>query len=168
MSEFKQFVVQHVDSLLRTAYLITWDEREAEDLVQECLFKVARRWPRVSSMDQPAAYARRILVNLAIDAGPHRARRRRELEPVLGAAEPSSDPLGLLHDRADLMEALAGLPREQRAVLVLRYFNDLTEAQAATTLGCSEGTVKSRASRGLTRLREALSPLPIESGGPQP
>lgn len=168
MSEFDRFVAENVDRLLRTAYLIAWDEREAEDLVQECLFKVARRWPKIRSMDQPSAYARRILVNLAIDGAARRTRRRRELEPALGAAEPFADPLGALHDRADLLGALAELPRDQRAVLVLRYFNDLTETQAAAVLGCSEGTVKSRASRGLTRLRQALAPLPVQSGGPQP
>ena len=166
MSEFDQFVASNVDRLLRTAYLIVWDEREAEDLVQECLFKVAKRWPRVSSMDRPAAYARRILVNLALDGAPRRARRRSELEPPkLLPREAAEDPVGALPGRADLLEALAGLPREQRAVLVLRYFNDLTEVQAASVLGCSEGTVKSRASRGLARLREALAPMPIESGG---
>jgi RNA polymerase sigma-70 factor (sigma-E family) len=168
MSEFDQFVVQNVDRLLRTAFLIAWDEREAEDLVQECLFKVARRWPRVRAMDEPGAYARRVLVNLALDGASRRARRRTELEPALGAGEPFADPLGALTDRADLLHALAELPRDQRAVLVLRYFNDLTEAQAATVLGCSEGTVKSRAFRGLARLRESLSPLPVESGGTQP
>lgn len=168
MTEFDQFVAAHVDGLLRTAYLIAWDEREAEDLVQECLFKVARRWPRVSSMDHPRAYAHRILVNLAVSGGPRRARRRVELDAVsVVGTEPSSDPLEGLADRADLLDALAGLPRRQRAVLVLRYFSDLTEAQAASVLGCSEGTVKSSASRGLARLREVLAPTPLKSGSPE-
>ena len=64
MADFDQFVAAYVDDLLRTAYLIVWDEGEAEDLVQECLLKVARRWPRIRRMEQPRAYARRILVNL--------------------------------------------------------------------------------------------------------
>jgi DNA-directed RNA polymerase specialized sigma24 family protein len=67
MTDFEQFVAAHVDDLLRTAYLIVWDEAEAEDLAQECLLKVARRWPRVRRMEQPQAHARRILVNLALD-----------------------------------------------------------------------------------------------------
>lgn len=167
MSDFDQFVVQHVDGLLRTAYLISWDEREAEDLVQECLFKLARRWPRVRSMDQPGAYARRIVVNLAIDGGTRRARRSSELRLPSIAPEPAVDPLDPLVDRADLLQALAELPRQQRAVLVLRYWGDLTEVQAASVLGCSAGTIKSSASRGLTRLREVLAPTPLPSGSPE-
>ena len=161
--DFDRFVAAHVDDLLRTAYLIAWDEAEAEDLVQECLLKVARRWPRVRSMDQPRAYARRILINLATDGARGRARRRVELDPPPpGAGERSVDPLALLDAHVELVEALAQLPTRQRAVLVLRYFHDLTEAQAAEVLGCPPGTVKSNASRGLARLREVfeLSPQP--------
>jgi RNA polymerase sigma-70 factor (sigma-E family) len=167
MTEFDRFVAQQVDGLLRTAYLIAWDEREAEDLVQECLFKVARRWPRVRSMDQPGAYARRILVNLAIDGAARRARRRIELRPPDRVTEPAGDPLDPLADRTDLLDALAGLPRQQRAVVVLRYFNDLTEVQTAAVLGCSQGTIKSSASRGLARLREALAPVPLQTRSPE-
>jgi RNA polymerase sigma-70 factor (sigma-E family) len=162
-SDFDQFVAAHVDDLLRTAYLIAWEQAEAEDLVQECLLKVARRWPRVRLMDQPRAYARRILVNLATDGARGRARRRVELDPPPpGAGERSVDPLAAFDTHAELVEALGRLPPRQRAVLVLRYFHDLTEAQAAEVLGCSPGTVKSNASRGLARLREAfeLSPQP--------
>ena len=154
-ADFDAFVAAHVRDLLRTAYLIAWDQVEAEDLVQECLFKVARRWPRVRSMDQPRAYARRILINLATDGARSRARRRVELEPPsASSAERSVDPLAALDTHAELVDALGQLPPRQRAVLVLRYFNDLTEAQAAEVLGCSPGTVKSNASRGLARLRE--------------
>lgn len=167
MTEFDQFVAQHVDGLLRTACLIAWDDSEAEDLVQECLFKVARRWPRVRAMDQPGAYTRRILVNLAIDGAGRRARRRIELTPPASPPEAPGDPLDPLADRADLLDALAELPRQQRAVLVLRYFNDLTEAQAAAVLGCAQGTVKSSASRGLARLREALAPIALQTRSPE-
>ena len=162
-ADFDQFVAAHVDDLLRTAYLIAWDEAEAEDLVQECLFKVARRWPRVRLMDQPRAYARRILINLATDGARGRARRRVELDPPPpGAAERSVDPLAALDTHVELVEALGLLPPRQRAALVLRYFHDLTESQTAEVLGCSPGTVKSNASRGLARLREVfdLSPQP--------
>ncbi len=155
--DFDQFVAANVDDLLRTAYLIAWDEAEAEDLVQECLLKVARLWPRVRSMDQPRAYARRILINLATDGARGRARRRVELEPPSPAApERSADPLAALDTHVELVEALGRLPPRQRAVLVLRYFHDLTEVQAAEVLGCPPGTVKSNASRGLARLREVF------------
>jgi RNA polymerase sigma-70 factor (sigma-E family) len=161
MNDFDEFVAGNLEHLLKTAYLITWDTGEAEDLVQECLFKVARRWPRVRGMTQPRAYARRILVNLALDDGGGRARRRGELdEPPAIADEPARDLLVGLETRAELLDALARLTSRQRAVLVLRYFNDLTEAQTAEILGCSPGTVKSNASRGLARLREVLAPIP--------
>jgi RNA polymerase sigma-70 factor (sigma-E family) len=163
MSDFDQFVATHVDDLLRTAYLIVWDEAEAEDLVQECLLKVARRWPRVRRMVQPRAYARRILVHLALDGARGRARRRSELEPDVGASPSTVDPLPAFGTRVELLEALGELPARQRAVLVLRYFNDLTEVQVAEVLGCAPGTVKSSASRGLERLREALQSVPLQS-----
>jgi RNA polymerase sigma-70 factor (sigma-E family) len=161
MDDFDDFVAGNLEHLLKTAYLITWDGGEAEDLVQECLFKVARRWPRVRGMAQPRAYARRILVNLALDAAGGRARRRGELDEASAAAdEPARDLLAGLETRAELLDALARVTPRQRAVLVLRYFNDLTEAQTAEVLGCSPGTVKSNASRGLARLREVLAPIP--------
>ncbi len=161
MDDFDEFVAGNLEQLLKTAYLITWDAGEAEDLVQECLFKVARRWPRVRRMAQPRGYARRILVNLALDDAGGRARRRGELddEPAL-AGGPARDLLAGLETRAELLDALARLTPRQRAVLVLRYFNDLTEAHTAEILGCSPGTVKSNASRGLARLREVLTPIP--------
>ena len=154
MSDFDKFVAAHVDDLLRTAYLIVWDEGEAEDLVQECLLKVARRWPRVRRMEQPQAYARRILVNLALDGARRRAQRRRELEPGTPPILRAIDPLQTLETRAELLQALGELHERQRAVLVLRYFNDLTEAQVADVLGCSPGTVKAAPpvdSRGCAR-----------------
>ena len=162
MSDFDQFVATHVDDLLRTAYLIVWEQAEAEDLVQECLLKVARRWPRVRRMAQPRAYARRILVNLAVDGARGRARRRSELEAGVAPSPIAVDPLPALDTRAELLDALGELPARQRAVLVLRYFNDLTEAQVAEVLGCSPGTVKSSASRGLARLREALQTVSLQ------
>jgi RNA polymerase sigma-70 factor (sigma-E family) len=161
MDAFDDFVSANAEPLLRTAYLIVWDAGEAEDLVQECLLKVARRWPRVREMDQPRAYARRILVNLATDGAHRRAMRRSELEIEPARADgPAEDPLEGLETREELLEALALLTPRQRAVLVLRYFNDLTEAQTAEALGCSPGTVKSNTSRGLARLREVLAPIP--------
>jgi RNA polymerase sigma-70 factor (sigma-E family) len=161
MEDFDEFVAGSVEQLLRTASLIVWDAGEAEDLVQECLFKVARRWPRVRRMAQPRAYARRILVNLALDDARDRTRRRSELEgPIVLADKPAWDALAGIDTRAELLDALAHLTPRQRAVLVLRYFNDLNEAETAEVLACSAGTVKSNASRGLARLREVLAPIP--------
>lgn len=167
---FDQFVTANVDGLLRTAYLIAGDETEAEDLVQESLMKLARRWPRARTLDQPLAYTRRILINLAIDGSRARARRLTELDPGSQSTannrrdENSTDDLATLHTRAELVDALGALPARQRAALVLRCFLDLSEAQAADALGCSEGTVKSSTSRGLARLRHVLQPEPLRKG----
>jgi RNA polymerase sigma-70 factor (sigma-E family) len=154
--DFDRFVAESATGLLRTAYLIVGDLHEAEDLVQETLLKVARRWPRVSRMDHPAAYARRILVNLALRGSPKRSRRRAELcetaprDRVAGTTQLEPDD--------ELHAALAALPQRQRAVLVLRYFLDLPEAEVAAALQCSRGTVKSTASRGLARLERTMRP----------
>jgi RNA polymerase sigma-70 factor (sigma-E family) len=167
-ADFDRFVTDSTDGLLRTAYLIVWDLAEAEDLVQETLLKVAKRWPRVRRMQHPVAYARQILVNLALDGSKRRARRRDELAAEapgeragesgeLGAID-TSDELGAIDTSDELMTALAALPPRQRAVLVLRYFLDLPEAEVAAALQCSLGTVKSTASRGLARLEQTMRP----------
>jgi RNA polymerase sigma-70 factor (sigma-E family) len=163
-ADFEQFVTASSDALLRTAYLVVWDPAEAEDLVQDCLLAVARRWPRVRGMDHPHAYARRVLINLALDGAQRRTRRRMELladggPPISELADESSARrLHAVGVRAELIQALGTLPPRQRAVLVLRYFEDLSEAQVAELLGCSVGTVKSAASRALTRLQTTLTP----------
>jgi RNA polymerase sigma-70 factor (sigma-E family) len=156
--DFDAFVTDNLDGLLRTAYLIAWDAKEAEDLVQECLFKVARRWDRIAAMEQPLAYTRRVLIHLALRESGRRTRRRAEVE--LQAAHVGAEAASLtgLDTREELLEALAALPPKQRAVIVLRYFLDLTEVETARALGCSTGTVKSNASKALAHLREAFVP----------
>jgi RNA polymerase sigma-70 factor (sigma-E family) len=142
---------------MRTAYLIVWDLQDAEDLVQETLLKVAGRWHRVGRMERPVAYARRILVNLALDDAGRRTRRRRELtgEAVPDRPDEADGPRAVdAHD--ELLTALATLPPRQRTAIVLRYFLDLPEAEVAAAMKCSLGTVKSTAARGLARLEQAL------------
>jgi RNA polymerase sigma-70 factor (sigma-E family) len=158
-ADFDRFVSDSTDGLLRTAFLIVWDLPEAEDIVQETLIEVARRWPRVRRMEHPVAYARRILVNRAVTAATRRTRDRTELsgeQPPEPADETAGPDAIDTHD--ELMRALAALPPRQRAVLVLRYFLDLPEAEVAAALKCSLGTVKSTASRGLARLEQAMRP----------
>jgi len=158
-ADFDRFVADSTDPLLRTAYLIVWDLGEAEDLVQETLLQVARRWPRVRRMEHPIAYTRRILVNRALGGASRRSRRRQELSTGAPPERPAdrSDPQAFdAHD--ELMNALAMLPPRQRAVLVLRYFLDLPEAEVAAAMKCSLGTVKSTASRGLARLEQVMRP----------
>jgi RNA polymerase sigma-70 factor (sigma-E family) len=158
-ADFDRFVTDHTEALVRTAFLIVWDLPEAEDIVQETLLEVARRWPRVRRMQHPLAYARRILVNRALSAATRRAQARTELTgawPSAQADETARPDAIDTHD--ELMRALAALPPRQRAVLVLRYFLDLPEAEVTAALKCSLGTVKSTASRGLARLEQAMRP----------
>jgi RNA polymerase sigma-70 factor (sigma-E family) len=161
--EFEQFVATSSERLLRTAYLVVRDVALAEDLVQECLFRVARRWPRVRSMEHPYAYARKILVNLALDGA--RGRQRHSSELDAGDRRPVEDhhdeaaarALVGVDTAAELIDALGRLAPRQRAALVLRYFDDLSEAQVAEAMGCSAGTVKSTTWRALERLRQVLT-----------
>jgi len=160
--EFESFVAANAGDLLRAGYLVLFDLGAAEDVVQECLVKVARRWPRVAGMDHPAAYARRIVVRDAVRAAERRQHERLELRAGPGVADVTADAasdreLRGVDARADLIPLLRGLPARQRAVLTLRFFEDLTEAQTAKALGCSVGTVKSTTSRALERLRNQLA-----------
>jgi RNA polymerase sigma-70 factor (sigma-E family) len=166
---FDAFVSRSGDDLLRTAYLLVWDLTAAEDLVQECLFRTARQWPRVQSMDHPKAYARRILVNLALDGAKRRQRHQRELDvrdgPLLDnrGDELATAAFARVDKASELQDALRTLAPRQRAILVLRYFEDLSEAQVAEVLNCSVGNVKSTTSRALARLRHVLAPVPVAS-----
>lgn len=156
-ADFNGFVASHEDDLIRTAYLMTSDSAETEELVQECLERVARHWPRVRRMEHPGAYARRILVNLVIAGSKRRSQRSLELTHDEQVLESLPDPESELEDsEEELLEALRGLPPRQRAAIVLRYFGDLSEAQTADAMGCSIGTIKSLCSRGLGRMREML------------
>ena len=151
-SDFDEFVRDCSPGLLRTAYLLTGDRGHAEDVVQAALLRVARRWRRIRG--EPAPYARRAVVNLAKNHWRDRFRRPHEstaaVEPVY--ASPETDVLL----QQVLLPAVMDLPVRQRAVLVLRYFQDLSVEQTADALGCSPGTVKSQTHHALTKLREAL------------
>ncbi|GAA0499223.1 RNA polymerase sigma24 factor [Paractinoplanes deccanensis] len=153
--QFREFVERQWAVLLRTAYLLTGDRGHAEDLVQAALEKTHRKWGRVSRMDSPVAYVRKAMVNTAVS---WRRRRRVSEVPLLAGDAPVGDPYGPLDQRREVIAALRSLPPRMRAVLVLRYFADLSEAETAAALGCSVGSVKSQASRGLDRLRAVLGP----------
>jgi RNA polymerase sigma-70 factor (sigma-E family) len=160
--EFEGFVTEASMSLLRTAYLLVNDLGEAEDLVQEALLRVSRSWPRVRSMDHPLAYARRVLVNQAIDQSDRRRRRRQvvSLDRWPESAElpdpAAAHEFAMVDVRGEVGAALAQLTARQRIAVVLRYWDALSEAETAKYLSCSVGTVKSTTSRGLARLRELL------------
>ncbi|MGW2614231.1 SigE family RNA polymerase sigma factor [Streptomyces sp. NPDC001500] len=149
---FQEFVRARWSRLVRTAYLLTGDVHHAEDLTQTALAKAYRSWRRISRSDNPEAYVRRMLVSCNSD----RFRKRRVVE-ALTAAPPEragrDEGAGRVEERGSLMAGLAQLPPKQRAVVVLRYWEDLSEAEVAEVLGCSQGTVKSQASKGLAKLR---------------
>lgn len=163
---FEEFVQDCSPRLFRTALLLTGQDRPAaEDLLQLALERAYRHWARVCRSDEPERYVRRILANASNDRW-RRAARRPERPLYPGDAAPvTPDQATAVAERDFLMRALAGLPSRQRTVLVLRYFNDLSEAEIADALGCSAGTVKSQASRGLARLREMAEP-DAEPAGP--
>jgi RNA polymerase sigma-70 factor (sigma-E family) len=151
--------------LLRNAYLLTGDAGAAEELVQLTLFRTSRRW-RVACR-APEPYARRVLVNLARDRHRHSIRSvaERPLEHTTAQqrVDDRGDHVEILSARSAVFQALNRLPLEQREVLVLRFYGDLSVAETAAALGTSEGTVKSRTSRALSRMRELLAePSPAE------
>lgn len=143
-------VAERGDALLATATLMCGSRTAGEDLLQAALERVMRQWGRVDG--DPEGYLRRTLYHLAVDQW--RARRRRPPAVHLAVEPPVGDGAAHVQLRHALVQALALLPPRQRAVLVLRYWEQLSEAEAAQALGCSVGTVKSSASRGLARLRE--------------
>ena len=164
---FREFARGHTVLLRRCAYLLSGDWHLAEDLVQTTLIKMYRAWPRIQHTDRPVSFARTTLTRCWLDER-RRPWRRSETRSgeIPDVADPALDP-ELHHrrsaDRAALLVALERVPPRQRAVLVLRYFEGLTIAETAATLGCSDGTVKSRAARGLGALRavyEAEFPPP--------
>jgi RNA polymerase sigma-70 factor (sigma-E family) len=159
--QFEDFAAEASDTLLRTGYLMTGDAREAEDLVQETFLRVARRWNQVRSMDHPAAYARRILINLVLQDAERRSRQEAELaQQYAGIDAPDQNAARALRHVDDLAEfrwALAQLTARQRAVLVLRYWADLPVREVAGILGSSRGTVTGTASRAAGRLAEILT-----------
>jgi RNA polymerase sigma-70 factor (sigma-E family) len=148
---FDHFARARTAALLRFAYLLCGDRDRAADLVQDALERAAMAWPRIINRDDPEAYVRRIIVNRNVSIW-RRTRRERLVAETPEVAYESPDP----HD-ARLWAELAKLPARQRAVLVLRFYEDLGVDETAATLGCSVGTVKSTTSRGLARLREQLA-----------
>jgi RNA polymerase sigma-70 factor (sigma-E family) len=149
--QFEEFMTSRWPGLVRLAFGLTGDRWLAEDLAQTALASAYASWSRVRRADDPDAYVHRILIN----ASKSRLRRRRVHEqPAATAREAAvSDPTASVDERSVLLSALQELPPRQRAVVVLRYLEDLTDAQTAALLGCSASTVRSQAARALAKLR---------------
>lgn len=154
--DFVEFVEATSPSLRRTAYLICGDRHKADDVVQEALYKLYLAWPKVRRVQNQFAYARRMVVNAAHDGG-RRPWRWEVASSELPDRVDRDDFVTGHAERSEVLEALRGLAPRQRACVVLRYYEDLSIEQTAQLLGCSEGTVKSQAARGLETLRIAIN-----------
>jgi RNA polymerase sigma-70 factor (sigma-E family) len=145
--ECEEYICARLPRLMRFARALTLDEHAAADLVQDSLEKLIMKWSRLKG--DPDPYLRRIMVNQRVSSW-RKVRRERLTDQLPETAAPSVEP------DHELLDAVRALPRAQRAVIALRYLEDLTEAQTAEVLGCSVGTVKSNASRAMAALRTSL------------
>jgi RNA polymerase sigma-70 factor (sigma-E family) len=156
VEEFEEFVVAALPGLLRFGVVLTGDRQRADDLVQTALVKTMRRW-RAIEHDQPVAYVRRAMVNAHVSSW-RRSKRETALPDGFDVAARTDDTASY-DDQDQLARALAVLPARQRAVIVLRFYAGLSEAEIADALGCAPGTVKSQASKAMQRLRRELVPV---------
>jgi RNA polymerase sigma-70 factor (sigma-E family) len=153
---FDDFVRARADALMRYAYVLTGDPHDAADLLQESLTRVRAAWPRVIDKREPEGYARTTMARLHITLW--RRRRRERLMAVPPERAYTDERFGRADGDDGLWDALGALPRKQRAVLVLRYYESLSDAEIAEVLGISRGTVRSQASRALEKLRGSWRP----------
>ncbi|CRK60951.1 putative RNA polymerase sigma factor [Alloactinosynnema sp. L-07] len=155
--KFRQFVAARQDALLRTACLLSGDWASAEDLVQTTLTKTYLAWGRITDHEAADAYVRRVMVNTATSLWRRKWRDERPTEVLPEVVQPDfTDRMALSQD---LWAEVRKLPARQRAVLVLRFHDDLSEAATAAALGVSVGTVKSQTSRALGALRGRVEPV---------
>jgi RNA polymerase sigma-70 factor (sigma-E family) len=156
---FREFATANAGPLRRSAYLFCGDWHFAEDLMQASLVKVYRAWSRVQRQDRLGNYARQVLLRTWLDEKRRPWRRAETAAPVPDTPDISVDPDEQANRdwaRDVVRTALLAVPPKQRAVVVLRYFDDLSVAETAQVMRCSEGTVKSQTARGLDALRAAL------------
>lgn len=152
--EFRDWAGASRPGLRRTAFLLSGDWFLADDLVQDALVRIYRAWPRLRRRGDLGGYSRRVLVNLFLDHQRRPARRERPTDVIPDLPGPADGADG---ERQKVLDALREVAPRQRAVLILRYWEDLSIGQTAQLLGTSTGTVKSQTSRGLATLREALA-----------
>ncbi|MGW2621983.1 SigE family RNA polymerase sigma factor [Micromonospora taraxaci] len=157
---FEEYAFARTSALVRLARLLTDDEHRAEDLVQEVLARAYARWGRISGTDRPDAYVRRMLVNAHHSWWRRRSSREVSVAAVTDGAG-AADEATVVAERDALWRLVRELPRSQRTVIVLRYYEDLDDTSIAEILACSAGTVRTHAKRALATLRkrqEALTP----------
>ena len=160
---FSEFVELRSHALLRTAYLMVGDHQLAQDLLQEALIKTFIAWPRLRDPEKVDGYVRRTIVTTAISWRRRRSFHERPVDSLPDAS--GADEVESLATHRVLIAHLRGLPPRQRAAIVLRYYEDLTVAQTADIMGCSDGAVKSHVSIGLGKLRERLGDIDLVPTG---
>jgi RNA polymerase sigma-70 factor (sigma-E family) len=165
-ASFVEYVSARSASLQRAAYLMTGDVGLAEDLVQEALIKTYVAWPRLRDRAGAEAYTRKVITTTAITWMRRRAWSERPARPEHGAAEHgAAEPeSGGVEERIWLGQYLLRLPARQRVAIVLRYYEDLSEAATAEVMNCAVGTVKSQVSAGLAKLRAWVGDGPLPPG----
>jgi RNA polymerase sigma-70 factor (sigma-E family) len=156
LAAFSEYAHARAATLFRTAYLMVGDHQLAQDLLQEALVKTLMAWPRLHDRHDLEAYTRRIIVTTSISWRRRRSFHERPVEALPERPDPDPADDVVTHDA--VLAALRLVPPRQRAAIVLRYYQDLTERQTAEAMGCSVGAVKSQVSAGLQRLRETLGP----------
>jgi RNA polymerase sigma-70 factor (sigma-E family) len=157
--EFREFVAARSAELLRTAYFLAGgDVHDAQDLLQTALIATARHWSRIVKRDQPEAYVRRALARHQINRWRSRRRRPETLVSALPDQPTGRDEQASVDLRDGLLSALRALPPRQRAVVVLRYYEDRSEAEVAALLHIAVGTVRSQSAKALARLRASYPP----------
>ena len=154
-AEFTEYVAANAEKVRFTAFLLCGDWHEAEDLAQSALIRVYQAWSRIDRAEPIDAYVKKAVVRTFLNS---RRRLWRTVESLVGAVpEPPPSQAAGPEQRILVWSALAEVPRRQRAALVLRYWEDLSVAETAVVLGCSEGNVKSQCARGLQTLRTVLA-----------
>ncbi|WTW95314.1 SigE family RNA polymerase sigma factor [Streptomycetaceae bacterium NBC_01309] len=161
--DFTEYVHARQDRLFRTAYLLCGDRDRAQDLAQSTLARLFRHWRHAQRADSVDAYARAVMVRIHLNEQ-RRSRHERELHERIDPPAPPDRP----EVRLTILDALAQLAPKARAVVVLRYWEDLSIETTAELLGCSEGNVKSQSSRALARLRELLPEHMLAATEPSP
>ncbi|HVL88829.1 MAG TPA: sigma-70 family RNA polymerase sigma factor [Actinomycetota bacterium] len=157
LRRLERLYVRHAGPAIRLAYLLCGDRHLAEDLVQDAFVRLAGRFADLRDADAFQAYLRRTVINQAKMHGRRRNLERRRLEELSTRPAPHATDTDSVADRATLRAALLALPYRQRAAIVLRYYADLSEAQAAEALGCGPAALRSLVARGMQTLREKVS-----------
>ena len=166
---FEEFVSARLGALVRYATVVTWDPHLAEDITQNVLVRAQPRWSRIGRLDEPELYVKRMVVNEFLSWRRRRAARSIPLagESLAGLMQPAPDPTAQRDDRDAMLRLIATLSPRQRAVIALRFYEDLSVEQIAEILGCRAVTVRTHLAHALAGLQQAL-PATLVTTGEQP